>query len=364
MIRIGIVGTGYTIGIAQDHVKAYQRIPDVKIVALYDIIPGRAKRWARENKLVDVMICESYDELLKKVDAVSICTPNYVHVEQTVQAIKAGKHVLCEKPISTNLESCQEAIKYAKSSVVIDMVGFCYRGIPGIQYIKKLIDENQLGKIFYLKQTLGGNRIADPNVKLEWRMQEELAGGGAIADFGSHVLDIADYLLRDVAGSITEVSCVAETFMIERDEMEIPGKGIVTNDDCAMFIGKTQNNTMVSGILSRIGGEHTLELASEGGYIKFNGERPFEIEFARKDKVAGYSSGLEVIQIPKELYKTDENTPEVKFEINFYEQIKAFTDAIKSGKKLDRNLERGAYIQYLIEQLRLSAETGRKIKLQ
>ena len=199
MVRVGIVGVGNTIGIAGNHIDGYLRVPEAKITAVYDIIRERAAGYIEKFGLEGARACESYEELLDLVDAVSICTPNASHIELTVQALKAGKHVLCEKPFGVDAPECQKALNYAEMSGRVCMIGLCYRGIPGYMYLKKLIDDGSLGKIFYIRQSLGGNRIANPQVKLEWRMQKELSGPGAMADFGSHMLDIGDMLIRDTA---------------------------------------------------------------------------------------------------------------------------------------------------------------------
>ena len=94
MVRVGIVGVGNTIGIAGNHIDGYLRVPEAKITAVYDIIRERAAGYIEKFGLEGAKACESYEELLDLVDAVSICTPNASHIELTVQALKAGKHVL------------------------------------------------------------------------------------------------------------------------------------------------------------------------------------------------------------------------------------------------------------------------------
>lgn len=149
MIRIGIIGTGYTIGIAGNHIKAYQCCSDAQITAVYDLLEGRAEDYIEKYGLKEAKACKCLDELLESCDAVSICTPNATHVELAVSALKAGCHVLCEKPFAPKPEDCAEAIKYAKLTHKVAMIGLCYRDIPGFAYMKQLLDEGVIGDVYF-----------------------------------------------------------------------------------------------------------------------------------------------------------------------------------------------------------------------
>ncbi|NLS84586.1 MAG: Gfo/Idh/MocA family oxidoreductase [Ruminococcaceae bacterium] len=123
-IKVGIVGTGYTVGIANNHVNGYLACKtDCELVALYDIVPGRAAQWAKEKNL-SVKICDTFDALLDEVDAVSVCTPNYAHVPLVIRALERGKHVLCEKPLSTSAAICEDAVRLANCTDRVKMIGF------------------------------------------------------------------------------------------------------------------------------------------------------------------------------------------------------------------------------------------------
>lgn len=363
MIKVGIVGNGNHIGIARAHIKAFGLLEDVQISGLYDIIPGRSKAYKEELGLNDAKVCNSYEELLEAVDAVSICTPNFTHVDLSIRAIQAGKHVLCEKPFANYAKDCEEAVKYSKVNDKVCMLGLCYRYIPAVMYIKQLIEDGKLGEIYYVRQSLGGNRIASPDVQLEWRMQEDLSGPGAVADFGSHMLDIGDLLTREVSGKIVEVSCMEHTFIKERQVINRELNGPVTNDDVAVFTAKTEKGTLLSYTASRIGGAHTLEVYGSGGNISFKGETPFEVTYQEKDRNGAYAPNKETIEVPKELYMIDENVPLKPFEVNFYLQAKEFVQAIKDGHKVVSDFEHGVYIQKLIDALQISADTGSKVYL-
>ncbi|MBR1583937.1 MAG: Gfo/Idh/MocA family oxidoreductase [Clostridia bacterium] len=362
MIRIGIIGCGSTIGIARSHIRAYACCKDAVITAVYDLLEGRAEGYIRDMRLSDAKACASLEELFSLCDAVSICTPNCTHVDLTVAALKAGKHVLCEKPFAPTPAECDQAIRYAKLCGKVAMIGLCYRDIPGLVYMKQLIDEGKMGRIFFARQEQGGDRIASPQVKLEWRMQKDLSGPGALADFGSHMMDICDYLLRDSCGPIEEITCMQTTCIEEREIIGKPGKtGPVTNDDVACWICRTESGTLYNFTASRIGASFVLEIVGEGGKMIFHGDKPFELTLQCKEKNGGYAQQPQAVPVPESCYGADPNAPRTPFEINFYYEIRQFLDAIQCGRDTQLTLERGRYIQALIQTAQDAADCGETV---
>ena len=353
-IKVGIAGTGYTVGIANNHVNGYKACPDqCELVALYDIVPGRAAQWAQEKGLA-VKICQTFDELLDSVDAVSICTPNYAHVPLVIRALEKGKHVLCEKPLSTNSEACEEAVRYAKCTDLVKMIGFSYRGIPAVRWIKQQIDAGKLGRIHTWRETLGGCRIANPDVKLEWRMQKDLSGTGALADFGCHILDLCDWTLHNVSGSINAVQGMVSCTIPERDRIFAEGRGAVTNDDSAAFNVAFEHGTLASFMVSRLGvARHTIEVYGEGGMMLFRDDRPNEVETWFKPLNGGYAGTAEIVKVPQDLI----------VEPWFNAETKEFLECIRTGRQPDRSFERAQYIQNILDAILRSSETGCTIEL-
>jgi len=352
--RVGIVGTGYTVGIANNHVRGWKRHSDeCELVALYDIVKGRAQAWAREKNL-ELAICSTYEELLDKVDIVSICTPNYAHVDMVCKALEKGKHVLCEKPLSIDYSSCSKAVSLAKSTNLITMIGFSYRGIPALRYMKKLIQEGEMGKVFTWRETLGGCRIANPDVKLEWRMQKDLSGTGAMADFGCHMIDLCDWILSGTAGKMEKVQGMKTTSIKEREKIFESGKGFVSNDDSSVFNIQFSDGALASFVASRLGvRRHTIEVYGEGGMMLFNDEKPNELEVWFKEKNGGYSGKPQIVIAPDKLIT--EPWPDEEFGV--------FLNAIKTGIKPERSFERAAMIQSILDSIDESAESGNTIQL-
>ena len=136
-LRVGIIGTG---GIAHSHMRAYAKRSDLEIVALCDVVPGKAKAFAEEFGLEQAACYESHEEMLDKegLDAVSVCTYNAQHAAPTIYALNRGVHVLCEKPFSVTLEEAAEMMRAEKASGKILSIGFQPRFDENILTTKKL----------------------------------------------------------------------------------------------------------------------------------------------------------------------------------------------------------------------------------
>lgn len=184
-LRIGIIGTG---GIAHSHARAYLAIPEVTIVGGADIVPGKARAFLDEFDLTDALAFDSHEDLLKMdLDAVSVCTYNSTHAICVMDALSAGCHVLCEKPMSISLAEAVDMTRAEKKSGKILSIGFQPRYDVNTQKVKSIIAEGALGKVYYI-QTGGGRRRGIPGRTF---INKKLAGVGALADIGCYALDFA-----------------------------------------------------------------------------------------------------------------------------------------------------------------------------
>ena len=184
-IRLGIIGTG---GISNSHVKAYKQMDDVEIVAGADIIPGKAREALDRWELPDAKAFENTQEMLDtmELDAVSVCTYNTAHAECAIQAMRAGCHVLLEKPMTVTLEDAQEIRRVEKETGKILTIGFQPRYDGRMKKIKEIVQSGKLGKIYYI-QTGGGRRRGIPGSTF---IEKRYAGVGALADIGCYSLDM------------------------------------------------------------------------------------------------------------------------------------------------------------------------------
>ncbi len=184
-LKVGIIGTGW---IAESHIQSYQRMPDVEVVALADLIPGKAEAFAKEW---GVEGCRFYPDHLsmleaEELDAVSVCTYNMTHAVCTIDALNHGVNVLLEKPMCVTTEEAVEIIRAEKKSGKVLSIGFQPRFDPNMQQIKKICEAGVLGEIYYI-QTGGGRRRGIPNSTF---IEKRTAGIGALGDIGCYSLDM------------------------------------------------------------------------------------------------------------------------------------------------------------------------------
>ncbi|MBE7057631.1 MAG: Gfo/Idh/MocA family oxidoreductase [Ruminococcaceae bacterium] len=189
-LRVGIIGTGW---IAEPHAEAYKRCPDVEIVALADLIPGKAAKFAEDRGIPNAKIYNSHKEMLDdeslQLDAVSVCTYNCQHEPCTTYALKKGVHVMLEKPMCVTLEEAIAICKAEKESGKIVSVGFQPRFDENMKMIKKIVESGELGDIYYI-QTGGGRRRGIPTPFGTTFIEKETGGIGALGDIGCYSLDM------------------------------------------------------------------------------------------------------------------------------------------------------------------------------
>ncbi|RAK18258.1 putative dehydrogenase [Anoxybacillus vitaminiphilus] len=230
------------------------------------------------------------------IDIIDIVTPNDSHAEIAIAAAKAGKHIICEKPLARNAEEAKKMWDAVREAGVKHMVAFNYRRTPAVALAKKYIEEGKIGKILNFRGTYLQDWSADPNSPLSWRFQKKVAGSGALGDIGTHVIDFARYLV----GEISEVMAITKTWVPERPiqtsgvdklgtikgESDAP-KGVVDVDDEFSTLLKFENGAIGSIEATRNAwGRNnflTFEIHGEKGSLYFNYERRDELQVCFAD---------------------------------------------------------------------------------
>ena len=190
-LRIGIIGTGW---IADNHIRSYMKQPDVEIVAGADLIPGKAEAFFKKHGVTGVRCYESDEAMLAdqkhlRLDAVSICTYNRQHAPCAIHALKAGVHVLLEKPFTVTTEEAVEVMRAERESGKVLSIGFQPRLDDNMIMVKDIVRSGVLGKIYYI-QTGGGRRRGIPTPFGTTFIEDKTAGLGALGDIGCYSLDM------------------------------------------------------------------------------------------------------------------------------------------------------------------------------
>ncbi len=187
-LRVGIIGTGW---IAEAHIDSYKRMPDVEVVALADIIPGKAAAFAEKYGVPDAHIYGHHTEMLaaEELDAVSVCTYNMTHAECTIDCLNKGIPVLLEKPMCVTLDEAVAICKADKASDAVLSIGFQPRFDENMKMLKRIVQSGELGRIYYI-QTGGGRRRGIPTPFGTSFIEKETAGIGALGDIGCYSLDM------------------------------------------------------------------------------------------------------------------------------------------------------------------------------
>ena len=239
-LRIGLIGTGF---MGRTHSNGYNRVdnffPELQYSPVLKAVCSRNKekvqafadQWGYESIETDWKALIARND----IDAVDICTPNDMHAEIAIAAAKAGKMILCEKPLARSLSESKGMVDAVEKAGVNNTVWYNYRRLPAVSLAKQIIDSGKLGKIFHYR----ANFLQDWTISADvpqggtaaWRLDAEAAGSGVTGDLLAHCIDTAMWL----NGGIKDVSAVTETFIKERLH-QVTGKvQKVGIDDACIF---------------------------------------------------------------------------------------------------------------------------------
>lgn len=223
-ISVGIIGCGKIAQIR--HIPEYEENPNVIIKGLYDIDAARTKELAEK---LGATAYSSYEELLAddQIAAVSICVANNAHAKITIAALKAGKHVLCEKPMATTLEDCQAMVSTAEENNRYLMIGQNQRLAKAHLKAKELIEQGVIGEVLTFRTTFGHSGPETWSVdsgKEVWFFDKSMAAMGAMADLGIHKTDMIQYIIGQ---KIVETTARLVTL----DKKDASGKFIEVDDN-------------------------------------------------------------------------------------------------------------------------------------
>lgn len=190
-LKVGVIGTGF---IGPAHIEALRRTGLADVVALADINDEVAKAKAEELSIPTSY--GNYKDMLANpnIDIVHVCTPNHLHFSMSKEAMEAGKHVVCEKPLAMNSEEAAELVKIAKQQGVVNAIHFNLRFYPVMHHVKAMIESGELGEIFAVNGSYQQDWLFY-QTDYNWRLEPEYSGDSrAVADIGSHWLDAVEFM--------------------------------------------------------------------------------------------------------------------------------------------------------------------------
>ncbi len=342
-LNVGMVGYGF---MGRTHSNAFSQVghffdipykPVLKAVCARDAgkVKAFAEQWGYESIETD------WRKLVerKDIDIIDIASPNDTHLEIAVAAAKAGKMVMCEKPLGRSAKESIQMVEAVEKAKVPNMVWYNYRRVPAVMLAKQLIDEGKLGKIFHYRAKF----LQDWTISKDlpqggqglWRLDVGVAGSGVTGDLLAHCIDTAMWL----NGGIAKVSGMTETFIKERHH-NITGKTEpVGIDDASLFLARFANGSLASFEATRYARGHkalyTFEINGENASIAWDLHDLHRLQyFDHRDE--GKTRGW------RNLHITDSDHPymgkwwvpglQIGYEHTFIHQVADFLEATGAGK--------------------------------
>lgn len=348
-LRIGIIGTG---GMAKAHAEAFKKVRGVEITACMDVVPGRAEAFAAAHGIA--LATSDRGQFFGAVDAVSIVTPDRFHAEPTLAALRAGKHVLCEKPLTVTLAEAKQVAKAAAARPdLIGMVNFSYRRSAAAQQAAKLVAQGRLGALrhvhaHYLQSWLASDAWGHWSGEAWlWRLRTAAGSGGVLGDIGVHILDLTTM----VSGDATRLRCDLRTF----DKPHGRGKArqmlshwngeVLDANDSALIqldlpggaMGTVQATRWATGHQNHL----RVEVHGTQGALRFDLDESYE----RLHLCLG-----------RDVHTFTWSTRELKPAPDVWQR---FCKAVKTGQADQPDIARGAQVQGMLEACVRSARSGK-----
>lgn len=294
-IKVGVVGTGF---IGPAHIEALRRLPNVEVVALCEVTKELATEKAAA---LGIPRAYTFEELIQQEDiqSVHICTPNFLHYEQSKAALLAGKHVICEKPLAKELHEAEELVKLAAETSLVNAVHFNLRYYPLIRHIKAVRESGELGDIY----SVLGSYLQDwlfYQTDYNWRLEPAKSGSTrAIADIGSHLIDIIEYTTGlKIVEVFADFNIIHKTRKKPLKAIETYSGKLLTPEDyedvaintedhanvLLRFDNGNKGSITVSQVAAGRKNRLSLEIAGSKKSFSWNSESPNEIWVGNRDE--------------------------------------------------------------------------------
>jgi len=370
LLRIGLVGYGF---MGRTHSNAFHQVnhffdleyqPVLKAVCARDAGKARefASKWGYESIETD------WRQLIERddIDLIDIAAPNNVHAEIAIAAAKAGKMILCEKPLALNGVEAEKMVAAVEKAKVPNMVWYNYRRVPAVTLAKQLIEEGKLGRIFHYRAKF----LQDWTISKDlpqggaglWRLDVKVAGSGVTGDLLAHCIDTAMWL----NGGIDTVTATTETFITERKHTLTGKVEKVGIDDASLFLARFGNGSLATFESTRYARGHkalyTFEINGENASIMWDLHDLHRLQYfdhGDEGRVRGW----------RNVHITDAEHPYMKhwwvpglqigYEHTFVHQVADFLQGLQDGKMAGPSFRDGLATDYVTDAVLKSARTGR-----
>lgn len=355
-IGVAIIGTGQ-IALA-NHLPGLKFCENADLVALCDADPAALEKAVAQTGVRRAFA--KYEELINdpRVDAVVIATPNFTHPQIAKAAVKAKKHVLCEKPLALNYSAALEMYEDAKRAGVRHMTAFTYRFVPAMRYMKHLLESGAVGRPFHFRarrfQDWGGRNLG-------WRQVREMAGTGEMGDMLSHRIDYAHYLLgplQRLVASLRNFIPIRDNTVSDVDDWVAMLADFRDSDVTAVL----ESTKLASGRGEGLHGADDVEVNGDEGTVVYSTQKPMELKIGRNG-----GSDLESIAVPREFLvwpgsprNPDEGDPLVTFR---YDQTFEFIDAIRMERECRPSFLAGLMVQAVMDSAVISQRENRWVQI-
>jgi predicted dehydrogenase len=369
-LNVGLIGYGF---MGRTHSNAFGKVnnffdleyhPVLKAVCARDAAKAKtfAEKWGYDSVETDWRKLIERDD----IDLIDIASPNNTHAEIAIAAAKAGKMILCEKPLSMDGPEGVKMVKAVEKAGVPNMVWYNYRRVPAITLAKQLIDEGRLGRIFHYRAKF----LQDWTISKDlpqggaglWRLDVKVAGSGVTGDLLAHCIDTAVWL----NGGIEKVNAMTETFIKERKHTLTGKVEKVGIDDACAFLARFSNGSLATFESTRYARGHkalyTFEINGEHASIFWDLHDLHRLQyFDHRDegRVRGWRS----------IHVTDSDHPYMKnwwvpglqigYEHTFVHQVADFLQSLASGKPASPTFKDALETQYVCDAVLKSGRTGR-----
>jgi predicted dehydrogenase len=373
-LRIGMIGYGF---MGRAHSNAYQTVSHFFDVDYRPVLKAVCAR--SENKAKAFADQWGYEAVetdwrklveRKDIDLIDICTPNNSHAEIAIAAARAGKMILCEKPLALNGPEALKMVEAVEKAGVPNMVWYNYRRVPAVTLARRLIDEGRLGRIFHYRSVFLQDWTINPELPQGgtalWRLDEAAAGSGVTGDLLAHCIDTALWL----NGGIDRLTAMTETFVKERKHNLTGKMEKVGIDDACAFLARFRNGSLATFESTRYARGHkalyTLEINGEHASIAWDLHDLHRLQyFDHRDEglVRGWRS----------IHVSDSDHPymgkwwvpglQIGYESSFVHQVADFLEGVAKGQPAQPDFRNAYQTQLVLDAILQSARDEKWAKV-